>query len=477
MYLRQHHGNSNQGVLGGVSHSLGNVYYPEKKRTSIEAKQKTPAALSEGAKRLSEEPVAKRFIRKLTRKREAGLDNSLVLSDHAYFKLKHFRDSKTTEVGCMGITRPDDPLHVEDLAFIRQECTSVSTDFDEQSQTNWTIDMMESGQNPENFMRIWIHTHPCTSCSPSSTDWETFEEIFAQTKWGVMAILGTSNQMSCVFRVKDSLINIPVEIAPRPAPDQWEEELKLIGKPRVVQGRDYYAGGYRLHGQDDYADYVSWDQYEKITGLISNLTGESSYSLAKNWNPSLGDILGFGVCKAIKIVVDIIDAAAKGDDTDKKIAEDMAKKVADALGVYGSLITQYDPEKYIDLSPMVALQVSREGQFKRLDKFMDKYPDAMTAFLWQNDKDPDICISLASLDKIFDQIVSENEEVVFAAILDCVASVYGQFNDAQKYIDETIANSLESSLASLQEEEQCHKELKDQKLSNGTNDTSDTAKS
>ena len=58
--------------------------------------------------------------------------------------------------------------------------TALPTFFDQQ---------VDAGRQPEQFARVWIHTHPGASPSPSGTDEETFERCFGGVDWAVMHII------------------------------------------------------------------------------------------------------------------------------------------------------------------------------------------------------------------------------------------------------------------------------------------------
>jgi hypothetical protein len=99
------------------------------------------------------------------------------------------RDLGETEVGGFGIAAADDLLYVEDVQLVRQVCTGVSVCFDDQAVADffdWQVDM---GRRPEQFGRVWLHTHPGGSPEPSMTDEETFARVFGRTDWAVMFIL------------------------------------------------------------------------------------------------------------------------------------------------------------------------------------------------------------------------------------------------------------------------------------------------
>ena len=53
---------------------------------------------------------------------------------------------------------------------------------------------MEQGHHPEQFARLWIHTHPGSSPHPSGPDEDTFERVFGKCHWAVMFIMARTGQ-------------------------------------------------------------------------------------------------------------------------------------------------------------------------------------------------------------------------------------------------------------------------------------------
>ena len=108
---------------------------------------------------------------------------------YAWAKLIYLRDVGNTEVGGFGSSNEDDPLLIEDIVLIRQVCTSVSVEFDDESVADYFEQQVDEGRRPDRFARIWIHTHPGHSPSPRGTDEETFKRCFGSVDWAVMFIL------------------------------------------------------------------------------------------------------------------------------------------------------------------------------------------------------------------------------------------------------------------------------------------------
>ena len=110
----------------------------------------------------------------------------LRFSPPAWAKLLFLRDCGPTEVGGFGLAPLGDLLYVEDIRMVRQLCSVVSVGFDDMAVAEFFDEMVDAGHRPEQFARIWIHTHPGESAEPSSMDEETFERVFDACDWAVM---------------------------------------------------------------------------------------------------------------------------------------------------------------------------------------------------------------------------------------------------------------------------------------------------
>ena len=113
----------------------------------------------------------------------------LRFSPTAWAKLLFMRDVTDNEVGGFGITEADNLLFVTDFALVKQKVTAVSISFEDESVADFFEDQVEAGRVPEQFARIWLHTHPGDSPEPSCTDESTFERVFGTCNWSVMAIV------------------------------------------------------------------------------------------------------------------------------------------------------------------------------------------------------------------------------------------------------------------------------------------------
>jgi proteasome lid subunit RPN8/RPN11 len=128
-------------------------------------------------------------VKTKTSRSEKRSKRMLRFTPYAWAKLLYLRDLGPTEVGGFGIANADDLLLVEDIELVQQDCTAVSVEFDDDSVADYFDRQVDVGRKPEQFARIWIHTHPGTSPAPSVIDEETFERCFGGVDWAVMFIL------------------------------------------------------------------------------------------------------------------------------------------------------------------------------------------------------------------------------------------------------------------------------------------------
>ena len=112
----------------------------------------------------------------------------------AWDTILFYRDISGNEFGAFGIA-PNDRFTVEEIVPVKQTVTSCTVAFDDDSVSDFFCDMAESGLKPEQYGRIWIHTHPGSSPSPSGTDEETFAKCFGKCDWSVMFNLGRTGKV------------------------------------------------------------------------------------------------------------------------------------------------------------------------------------------------------------------------------------------------------------------------------------------
>ena len=141
---------------------------------------------------------------------EENTELRLRLTPYAWEKLLFMRDSLTTEVSGLAIADANDLLLVHDILIPRQEVTAASTKFDRSHLAELTAELADpEGEyklRVDQFMRVWIHTHPGMSPTPSPRDVETFysKADFGAASWGVMLILGSQGRYHCAYRFTDA---------------------------------------------------------------------------------------------------------------------------------------------------------------------------------------------------------------------------------------------------------------------------------
>lgn len=125
---------------------------------------------------------------------------TLRISPKVWAKLKFFRDRGSSEISGFGISYRSDPLYVVDFLTIKQQASAASVEFDDDALNKYLDDMVKVGWHPSEVMRIWLHTHPGNSASPSGVDVNTFRDVFSGSDWSIMAILAKGGEFKAKFR-------------------------------------------------------------------------------------------------------------------------------------------------------------------------------------------------------------------------------------------------------------------------------------
>lgn len=171
----------------------------------------------------------------------------LRFSPLAWAKLLYLRDYGPTEVGGFGITPADDLLYVEDVRLVRQVCTGVSVRFDDAAVADFFDEQVDAGRKPEQFARLWLHTHPGNSPQPSSTDELTFTRAFGSADWAVMFIVASDGPTYARLRFNvgpGGAVELKAAVdysRPFAGSDQaaWEAEYLANVAPDFVPTEDY----------------------------------------------------------------------------------------------------------------------------------------------------------------------------------------------------------------------------------------------
>ena len=173
----------------------------------------------------------------------------------AWAKLLYFRDRGPTEIGGFALTAVDDLLYVEQFITVKQGVTAASISFADEAVADFFDSQVEAGRKPEQFARIWLHTHPGVSAEPSGVDEETFGRAFGGCQWVLMFILGQTGKTTARLRFNvgpggHALIPVEVDYSrPFVASDEdaWEAEYQANIHPEFqVMGFGGRDPGYGL---------------------------------------------------------------------------------------------------------------------------------------------------------------------------------------------------------------------------------------
>lgn len=170
----------------------------------------------------------------------------------AWLKLKWFRDKGHSEVSAWAITKKENPLYVTDLKFIKQKNTVAFTKFDDDAIALMCYQLGEEGIEPNNCMRIWVHTHPGNSASPSGHDETQFNDCIGVNDWFVMLILAKDDSTTCRIGMNTSFGKTSQEINVKHSFSI--EDLKDKNIPEIIKS-----------WEEEYNTNVSIETYQNTT--------------------------------------------------------------------------------------------------------------------------------------------------------------------------------------------------------------------
>lgn len=121
----------------------------------------------------------------------------IILTPSVYCRLRHMAVHSANEIAAWGIAEdPAQPLLVTDLFLPLQTNDPCYVEMDDDSINKHLCDSVMGGLSPEQVMRIWIHTHPGSSPTPSGHDNHTFNRLLETMPWIVMFIMAESGAVS-----------------------------------------------------------------------------------------------------------------------------------------------------------------------------------------------------------------------------------------------------------------------------------------
>jgi hypothetical protein len=91
----------------------------------------------------------------------------------------------------------------------------VTVAMEDEAVADFSDRCVDRGLRPQNYLRIWCHTHPGSSPEPSGVDEETFARVFGSCDWAVMFILSrTCNTFARLsFHVgPGTAVHLPVSV-------------------------------------------------------------------------------------------------------------------------------------------------------------------------------------------------------------------------------------------------------------------------
>jgi hypothetical protein len=212
----------------------------------------------------------------------------LTFAPLAWLKLQFLCHFGETEVGGFGLSAGHDLLYVEDFVTVRQQATPLAVRFDDTAVADYFDASVDRGLHPSQFARLWCHTHPGASVTPSGTDETTFARRFGRCDWAVMFILGRAGNAYARLTFTagpGAEVELPVEVDWPSWPEclsdpdrlselarQWQEEYaaNVHPVPSVTHTTDdAHFGNGSTEGWEHYPwcpdlDLVTYEPVEEV---------------------------------------------------------------------------------------------------------------------------------------------------------------------------------------------------------------------
>ena len=125
---------------------------------------------------------------------QRGHSRQLIFAPLAWLKLQFFCHAGNTEIGGFGITAKHNLLYVEDFVTVRQQTSMMTVAMDDDAIADYADRCVDASIHPQNFLRVWCHTHPGSSAEPSGVEEDTFARVFGACDWAVMFILSRASR-------------------------------------------------------------------------------------------------------------------------------------------------------------------------------------------------------------------------------------------------------------------------------------------
>ena len=207
---------------------------------------------------------------------------SLRFSPYAWAKLIFMRDCGKTEVGGYGICPADDLLYIEDIVFPEQSADSCFIELDEGALSKHMDNMfVNHDYQPNQCARIWIHTHPGNSATPSSYDDKIFNEKFGNQDWSVAFILARGGEYTCRLQINtdtlqhQSKLDVSVDWTAEfwgSDHEEWKKEYKNVteivyiapkktSKNKKTEKNTTTCQQSWVGKEDNYAGYFDHDEF------------------------------------------------------------------------------------------------------------------------------------------------------------------------------------------------------------------------
>jgi proteasome lid subunit RPN8/RPN11 len=203
-------------------------------------------------------------------------DDTLRFTPYAWAKLLYMQKAGKTEVAGYCVTGTNDPFLVTDFRLVKQDCTCVTFDFDEDDMAEYQELMLDTGLAVWQSSRILGHTHPGSCPNPSEPDEKNFRKVFTRPDWAIMLIVAKDGSIYCRLKINvgpgvEKLMKVQVDFGSTfQASDHaaWQKEYKekVTENNFVMTGREGLVGSTNVHSRQHIQiaseeDIDFWNEY------------------------------------------------------------------------------------------------------------------------------------------------------------------------------------------------------------------------
>lgn len=229
---------------------------------------------------------------------------TLLINSGAWWKLSWLARTSKTEVSGIGILGSWPQMRMTDFQLVGQLATPGTTRF---THDGWFDHQEKYGDakiDVNVYSRVWVHTHPGESATPSGVDRKTWETQFGLFPWAIMLIVARGGQWHCEIRVKEPFLVSDCDVQTYDGKyvadtDLWVAErgalVALEPPPATIDNVQQYHSG-RTDSVSQWKPTLRWFATATAADVQPVISNKARYNDPQNWRwfrEFLPDLLWF----------------------------------------------------------------------------------------------------------------------------------------------------------------------------------------